>query len=1030
MKLHELSIKRPVAVMMIVLIFVVLGAYSLTMLPLEMMPDMELSMAIAVTQYNNVGSAEVENLVTRTVEGAISSVSGISSITSQTSEGTSIVMAEFNTGTDMDLAVADMKDKLSMIEDYLPEDAEKPMVMKMDMNAMPIAMMNVSFEGYDLIQTKKYIEDEVKSKLEAVNGVASVNVYGASQRQLEVIVDQEKLFGYGVSLSDVVSAVAAQNQNLPSGTVEGMGKTMSIRTMGKLEQVKEIESVPLITPAGQVLYLRDIAAVKDRYAEDSSYARLNGDNSLTVSITKQSDANTVEVVNALLDTLQTIKDANPKFSYAVTMEQASYIEDAVSSVAQNAVTGAVLAVLVLLLFLGSVRSSLIIGISIPVSVVTTFIGMYFSGMSLNIVSLGGLALGVGMLVDNSVVVLENIFVRRKIYQEDGRTAGVKGAGEVVAPVIASVLTTCIVYVPILFIDNIMAVMFKQLAFSIIFSQVASLLVTFMLVPMLSAKVTDIDKPNEKLSFILKPFAAFLNRFYGMYERTLRKVLRNRKKALLLSVAVFLLSLIVLGQLGMTLIPSTDEGIVNITVTMPQGTKLDQTDAMSRKVEDIISRNEYVRSVSASVGSNTMSSMTGSTVSNTSSITVGLTDKSKRRASTNDVAEQLRQALSDIVGAEIEVSASSSMMSGMSGDQIEIQYSAADDKALEQFILRAQEVLASVDGVTETANSLGETKPEVRIYINDVKAAQYGLNTQTTSMLVHQAISGMTASRFTENGKEYDIIVMYPEDYVSDYNALKTLRLNTPTGRTVTLSDIADIKVEQGYATLMRVNQKRTVSISGVLYNRDMQSVKKDYEKAIAAVGVPDGISQSDSGTYRIMIDAMLSLLGAILLGILLMYMVMAAQFESFSQPLIILFSVPLSIIGVVLALAVTGSPLSVIGCIGILMLVGIVVNNAIVLIDYINASRKEQPEADRTELVVEGGLARMRPVLMTTITSVLGFFPMAVSGASGAEMMQPLAVVLIGGLCVGTILTLYVIPVLYTVFDDKLKKRMQQKKEL
>lgn len=1023
MKLHELSVKRPVAVTMIVLIFVVIGLYSATMLPLEMTPDMNLSMAIVVTQYKNVGSSEVENLVTKTVEGAVSSVSGINSITSQTSEGVSMVMVEFNNGTDMDKAVTDMKDKLGMIESYLPDGADEPMVMKLDTNAMPVAMMSVSVDGYDLIQTKKYIEDDVQSKLEAVNGVASVNVYGASDREIEIIVDPEKMFGYNMSFSDLISAIAAQNQNLPSGTIMGMGKKMSVRSMGKFSDIKEIEEVPLMTSTGQVIYLRDVASVNDGYSDDSSYARLNGEQSLTVSITKQSDANTVDVVTDIISVLDGIKAQNIRFSYDMTMEQASYIQDAVGSVAENAVVGGILAVLILLLFLGSIRSSLIIGLSMPVSIVTTFICMYFSGMSLNVVSLGGLALGVGMLVDNSVVVLENIFRRRKSLGEDGPTAGVRGTGEVIGAVIASVITTCIVYVPLLFIDNIMAVMFKQLAFAIIFSQVASLLVTFLLVPMLSSKIEDIDKPTRGLGFILKPFEKFLNRMYKVYSKSLHAVLKRRKIFIAATLAVFLISLIVLGQLGMILMPSSDEGTLTVSVEMPEGTKLEDTDEVSRRIENIIAQNKNVKTISASVGSNMMSAMTGATASNTASITVTLVDKNERSVSTNDVVEELRKEIGNIAGAEITLEGSNTMMSGMSSDEIEMQYSSNDDEALEQFIVSAQQILAGIDGVTETETSLSETKPEVRIYINTSKASRYGLSTAAASNLVYQALEGSTASRYTEAGKEYDIVVVYPDEYVKDYNELKNLRLKTPTGQWITLDDVADVKIEQGYATLTRVNQKRTVTLTGKLYGTDMQSVKMAYEAEISKLGMPEGISETAGGTYKIMIDAMSSLLAAILLGIVLMYMVMAAQFESLSQPLIILFTVPLAMIGVVLALALTSSPLSVIGCIGILMLIGIVVNNAIVLIDFINTSRKEAPDAPRTELVVNAGITRMRPVLMTTITSVLGFLPMALSAASGSEMMRPLAVVLIGGLSVGTLLTLYVIPVMYTLFDDMKNRR-------
>ena len=501
MNISNLSVKRPVAVTMVVLIFVVIGLYSLTMLPMELMPEMELSMAIIYTRYPNVGSEEVENLVTKNIESAVSSVSGIKGITSQSSEGSSMVMLEFSASTDMDKAVQDIKDSVDLISDFLPEDVTDPMVVKLDMSMMPVAMMSVSYEGMDIIQTKKFVEDNIQNKLEAVDGVASVNVTGARDRVIEVEVDPEKLFGNGMTMNDAVSAISAQNANLPAGSVMNGRKQYTSRVVGKFKNVNDINTVPLVTSKGQVIYLKDIAKVKDTYSEESTVSRLNGNEALAVTITSESDANTVDVVNDILKSLDTLSRQYPNFKYEIIMEQGSYIEESVSSVASNALTGAILAIIILFLFLANFKTSMVIGISMPISVITTFIGMYFSGMTLNVVSLGGLSLGVGMLVDNSVVVLENIFRRRKEIGEDSKTAAIKGAAEMVGSVVASVLTTCIVYVPILFIDNMMAIMFKQLAFTIIFSQTASLVVTFLLVPMLTSKI-DNDNPNKTFGFVL------------------------------------------------------------------------------------------------------------------------------------------------------------------------------------------------------------------------------------------------------------------------------------------------------------------------------------------------------------------------------------------------------------------------------------------------------------------------------------------------------------------------------------------------
>lgn len=1026
MKLHEISIKRPVAVVMVILMFVVIGLYSVTMLPMEMMPEMDMSMAIVLTTYQNVGSEEVENLVTKNIESAVSSVSGVDSITSQSSEGTSIVMVSFNAGTDMDKATADMKDNLELYESILPEDASEPMVVQLNSNMMPVAMFNAGMEGYNLVQAKKYIDDNLKSKLEAVEGVASVNIYGANERQIEVIIDPEKVFGYGVSMTNVMQALAAQNQNLPAGTTEGFGKNMSIRTMGKYSDIKEIENVPLMTPQGQVIYLRDVASVKDTFSEETSLSRLNMENALSVSISKESDANTVEVVNGINAVLDSFVRSNSRFSYQMTMEQGSYIENAVGSVAENAVTGGILAIIILLLFLGSIRSSLVIGVSMPVSVITTFIGFYFSGMTLNVVSLGGLALGVGMLVDNAVVVLENIY-RRIVHKEDAVTAAKKGTGQVVGSVVASVITTCIVYVPLMFVDNMMATMFKQLAFAIIFSQAASLLTTFLIVPMLSARVKDVEHSDKVLDFAYKPFQKMLDKVYVFYDKTLRMSLKNRKKFILIPISLFLISMIVLSQLGMTLMSAGDEGSLTVSIECPEGTKLEETDTFVRDIEKIISEIEDVEFMSTTVGSGGgMAASLGTTAGNTASITVTLVDKEDRRKETSEVVQDIRSALSNVTGATISVAASNNAV-GVSSDTIQFNFSGDNDKELEEYVLKAEKTLSKINGVKETSTSLSATKSEVRIYVDPARASLYGLNTTTISSIINNAIQGKTATRFNDGGTEYDVIVKYPDDYAEDYTEVKNLHIQTPTGSWVTLSDVADVKVEQGYTTLQRVDQKRTISLTGALFGTDMGTVNKEFNKAMSNIPKPDGVNLETGGNFEVMMDAMMSLVLAIVLGILLMYMVMAAQFENTRHPLIILMTIPLAMIGVVLALLIAGEPLSVIGCIGILMLIGIVVNNAIVLIDFIKEERAENPENDRIDAVVYSGKARMRPVLMTTITSVLGFLPMALSNADGAEMMKPLATVLVGGLSVSTLLTLYVIPVIYTFFDDREIKRKQKK---
>ena len=1025
MKIHELSVKRPVAVTMVILIFVVLGAYALSMLPLDAMPEMDLKMAVVVTSYSNVGAEEIESLVTEPVEEAIASVSGLDTMQSTSNEGMSIIMAQFTNNTDIDEAVSTIENNIDMVSMMLPEDVDEPMVLKLDINSMAAMMMSVSYEGYDLVQTKKFIEDNVEPKIKSAGGVASVSVSGGQDRVIEVEIDPNKMQGYNMGFTDIISAIAGQNKNLPAGNTEANKKDLAVRMMGEFSKISEIGLVPLTTSQGQVIYIKDVANISDTFSEQSTISRVNGENSISISVSSESDANTVDVVNGVIKALEEIKRQNPKFNYRITMEQASYIEESIASVAENALMGGILAIIILFLFLANMKNALVIAVSMPVSIMTTFIGLYATKMTLNVVSLGGLALGIGMLVDNSVVVLENIFRRRQAYKEDAQTASINGTGEIIGAVVASVLTTCIVYVPILFIDNMMAIMFKQLAFTIVFSQTASLLTTLLIVPMLSSKIGDAQERNKALGFILNPFEKMMNFFYSVYEKALRTVLSHKKAFLAGVVAVFVLSIIVLINVGMTLMPASDEGIISVSIELPQGSRLEDTDALVKKIEKAVKEYKEIETVSSSVGSGGMMSALGSSSGNQATVTLTLAEN--RKTETPDAVQNIRKLLSNITGAKIAVEASSQSIS-MASDEVQFRFLSNDSEALEEYAKKAEKLLAGIEGVVETETSVSDTKPEVRVKLDKNRAARYGINTSYASSLLSYALNGSKASDFTENGSKYDIRVEYPDKYIENYDELKTMQIKSPIGQWITLSDIADVYLEQGQASITRINQKRVVTVTGKLYGKDMAAVNREFNNLLnAELSHVEGVTQESAGAFEMMLEAMKSLFIAILLGILLMYMVMAAQFEDLVQPFIILFTLPLALIGVVLGLVVSRTSFSVVSCVGVLMLIGIIVNNAIVLIDFINTQKKETPDMPRIQQVVNAGLVRMRPILMTSLTSILGFLPMALASEGGGVMMQPLAIALVGGLSVGTFLTMFVIPVIYVIVDSRQNKRKAKK---
>lgn len=1024
MKLHELSVRRPVTSVMAVLVFVTLGLFSLTRLPIEMTPDISMEILSVITTYPNVAPSEIENIITDPIESAVSAVSGVDKIYSTSSESTSMVMVQFTSGTDIDEAAQSMKDKISFLN--LPDDCNDPQVMKFDASMMPIAQLSFVRDGYSLEDTQKFLEDNVQNQLESIDGVASVTIQGATEREIHVEVDTNKMFGYNISMAQIVSAIASENNNMPGGKITSSGKDVSVRSIGKFSNLKEISSIPITTPSGQIIYLDDVAQVKDSSSDVTSIARLNGKDALSISIQKESGANTVDVVNRIKNVIENVKKQYDGCDYDFTFEQASYIENSIKSVRNSAFLGCILAILILFMFLSSIKSSLIIGITMPVSILITFVAMYFRGMSVNIVSLGGLTLGVGMLVDNAIVVLENIFRHRKDLGEDKITSAINGSREVIGAVVASVLTTCIVYVPMLFIDGMMVEMFKELAFVIIFSQCASLITTFMLIPMLSSKIENIDVVSNFTKKILHPFTYGLKKLTEGYAKLLRTVLSKRKLVLLIAVVLFVGSIAALGSLGMELMPSSDEGQISVSAELPLGSKIETADKLSQKMENLVSENRNVETVfsSMSAGGGSMMSSSGTSVS----LYITLADK--RKDSTDEVVEQLRKSFSDITGADISVEASSTMGTSM-GTSSGVSFTLLGDDidTLSEYADKAEKILKNIKGTREVTTSVSKTKTEARIYLDREKTAHYGLNTQAASALINAAVSGTTASTYTENGSEYDIKVKLPQAYTDSYEALKNIKLKAGTGQWITINDIGKISLEEGYNSISHQNKKRVITVSAQIYGTDIGTVTKAFNKEFSKINPPEGCSMQSGGTYETMQETVSSILLAIIVGILLMYMIMAAQFESYRQPLIIMGSLPMAIIGVALALRIYGKPVNMIALIGVLMLMGMIVNNAIVLIDFINESRRSEPDGDRTEIVIKSGITRLRPVLMTTLTSILGFMPMVFSMAEGSEMMRPLAIVLLGGLAVGTVLTLVFVPVVYTFFDDIGKKRKARKEK-
>lgn len=1033
MKLHEISVKRPVAVLMCVLIVLMLGGVSLSKIPVDLMPDINLPIAIVSTSYSGVAPQEIETIVTKPIENTIATVNNIKSIQSISSEGNSIVIAEFNSGTDMDFATLQMREKVDMVKGYLPDDVSNPLVMKLDPNMMPV--LNISLtNNYDEIMLKRFTDEYIKPRLERLDGVASVGITGGRTEEIQVNVDPEKAAGYGVSLNQIMSILQTENLNLPGGAIEYGDKKLLVRSTGEFKDIEQIKNIPITLPNGIVLYIRDIAEVLDTNKPIDSYSRTNGKSSISLSLQKQTNANTVNVTRAVKSELKKIEKEYPDLNIDIVFDQGDFIEKAVSSVANNAVIGGLLAVLILFIFLKNMRTTFIIATAIPISIISTFVLIFFAGVSINIVSLGGLALGVGMLVDNAIVVLENIY-RHRSEGYSRIEAALSGTKEVGRAIVASTMTTIVVFLPIVFTEGMAAEIFKEMAMTITFSLLASLIIALSFVPMLSSKFLKIEKPHESsklrpMSKIFDKWDKAINSIDGLYRRVLIWVLKHKGRTGIIVIGIFISSIFLIPFIGSEFFPAMDQGMFSIDVEMPKGSLIESTNEVVKELEDLLFGIPELDIMNVSVGgSNILSGMSGSN-SDSATISATLKPLSERERSTSEVVEEVRKEVKNIAGAEIKVNDLSASFGGMSGGgAVSVQISGPDLEVLRDISKDIEKIALDTEGTRQIELSIAEGRPEAQIYINRDKASTYGLSTAQIASVIRTAVDGRIATTYKLHGTEIDIKVQYPEEKRKTLEQLKSISLLSPLGVQVPLMDIASIEIQQGPVSINRANQERYVTVKGDVFGRSAGDVNRELKDKIKDYNLIDGYSIKFTGEDEQMVEAFTSLTLALILAIFLVYMVMAIQFESLVHPFTIMFSVPVAYSGSIIGLAITNNPLSVPAFIGVIMLAGIVVNNAIVLVDYINTLRERG--LDRDEAIIKAGPTRLRPILMTTLTTILAMIPLALGIGEGAEAMAPMAIVVIFGLTTSTLLTLLIVPVVYCLFDDlsiSIKHRFKKSK--
>lgn len=1014
MNLTKTSVKRPLTILMVFLIVLMFGAIGYKKMPQNLMPDIDVPVVLVQTVWPGAGPEDVDDQISEKIEEQLSSVSNVKTTMSQSGEGVSLVVAQFEYGTDLDEILNDIRSKVDSVQSSLPDDVKKSTVSKMDMNQQAIASIVVSGnDNPDAVM--KYAEDVVQPKVESVDGVTSAEISGGDKSQVNITADPVVLSSYGVTLDTIKNILSASNKTMPYGTITQGEDKITLRGVDKLESLEDVKNIQIpVGQTGQTISLDKICDVEYGKVEKTAIYRYNGQETLVMDIQKQQDANVVQVMQKVRKTVDELNKENPAFKLEVINDQSTYIVNSINDVIKNLAISSLIAFVVIFAFLKSFRASFVVAVAIPTSIIGAIALLYFTGETINIVTLSSLVIAVGMVVDNGTVVIENIFKYRQDPDLSLDDAAVIGTKTVTTAIIASTLTTVAIFLPILFTEGFTKIMFGALAKTLIFALSLSLIVAITLVPSVFAKLSG-GKNGSKL--VEKPSPIF-DKVSEAYQKLIGVALKHKVIVIVTSIALLVGSLAVVasGVIGMDFMSSGDEGKLNISIKLPDGLDLEPSNYYVSMVEEKISDIPEIKSEMTTFSSGNRNA----------SIALELVDADQRKKSTEDIQKEITELVETVPDCEITVSATDSTMGGgssSSGD-VSIKLSGEDLDVLEEISNQAQAELKSLDGFTNVKSSLADSSKEAQFKIDKRKAQQYGVNTAGIAGMLRLAINGDNVTTATINDYNLDVNLRLKETSVDNLEDIKQLKVQSTTGQQVPIGAFADIKIADGLKSITKSDGKYSITISADVEGKDLNSANKEAMAAINTIDMPKDYGEEVSGQAQMMNEAMEGLIFSMIIAIILVYMVMVAQFESFSQPFIIMFSIPFAFVGVVAALAISRISLNVVGMLGSILLVGIVVNNGIVLIDYIGQLRESKlaEQISLEDLVAKGCAARLRPVLMTTATTVVGTIPTALAFGDSGAMMQPLGVVIIGGLTVSTLVTLVLIPTVYLIFDKIGKK--------
>jgi HAE1 family hydrophobic/amphiphilic exporter-1 len=1020
MNLPGFSVKRPIFTTMVTLIVVILGVVSLSRLQIDMLPNIELPTLTIRTNFEGASPEVIERLVTQIIEEIVATVPGVEDITSSSSEGRSTVRVSFAWGTKIDTAAIDVQGKLEDEINELPDDIVRPRIRKFDIASFPVVLLGISSK-LDPIELTELIEVQIRNRFARIPGVAQVDLWGGFHREVRIELDPDRIKALGLPLDRVLKAIRDANLDLPTGKIEQGRYEVMLRAPAEFTNLDQIRKTVVVKRDGATVTLGQIAEVKDTYEKLTRIIRVNGERGVRVAIRKQADANTVEVSKRILAEIEAVNKAMPQINIVPVINQGNFIERSIANVARSVLYGGGLAIVVLLFFMRNIRSTLVISLSIPISVIATFALLYFGGFTLNLMTLGGLALGVGMMVDSSIVVLENIFRRCCENYESPEVASVEGAREVGRAIVASTITTLVIFLPVVFVRGVSGILFKELAYVIMFALICSLAVSLSLVPMLASKfLKSFMKPRkEQGTWIERSVAASNALFAGLdniYLNLVRWVLAHRLVTVLVAASVLGGSLLLLPMIGSEFLPPSDEGEVRVTGKMEIGTRLELVDQQTRKMEQIVyaAVPEAVASV-VSVGASGWRPGAGAR----GQIRMSLLPAAQRERSNVEIAKDLRHRLTGSVpGMEILTRAPQGqfllerILGGDEGLTIEIR--GFELAILDALGRSAAKSIADVPGITDVQSSLEAGVPQQEIRVDRDKVADLGLSVRDVTELLQTAVAGSKAGEYRTGGNSYRILVQLKDAEKRSLNEILNLTLTTPSGEEVVLRNVVTTQQGRGPVLIDRKDQQRRVTVQANVAGRDLGSVALEVQALLDQIPRPVGYDLTVAGKFEEQQKAFNELVISLVLALVLVYMVLACQYESLRDPLVVMLSVPVAAVGVLITLFVTKTTLNVQSYIGCIMLGGIVVNNAILLVDQAGQLvRNGMPTHDALS---EACRRRLRPILMTTLTTILGLLPLALGIGEGADAQAPLARAVIGGLAGSTLITLVLIPAVYSVF--------------